>query len=349
MAKSYFLLDSFEDKISNSSQVGGIELSTLRGGPGDGMRIAWINTGSGLRFKVVIDRGMDIADAFMNQFGLAWISHQGVVSPDIYASRNDSWLYGLGGGLLVTCGLDHVGPPVDSPQGSFPLHGRIGMLPAELESVVQPDPLRGEYGMKICGRTLQTTALGNHLEIRRTISATLGSSKIMIRDRVTNLGNARASHMLLYHCNFGYPLVDEGTRILWKGSWISRGSADDNFIFNKANEEGFRRCLPPIPEHNGAGEAVAFIDADADRRGMSECGLYNDVLGLGVKLKFKKEQLPWITNWQHFGKNEYVVGLEPGTHPPVGNKRACDEGTLIYIEPGETRSYQLDLEILTND
>ena len=149
MAKSYYLLDSYEDKISNPCQVGGIELSELCGGPGDGVRIAWFNTGSGLRFKVVIDRGMDIADAFMNQFGLAWISRLGVAAPNIYARSGNSWLYGLGGGLLVTCGLDHVGPAADGPRGSFPLHGRIGMLPAVLESVVQPDPLRGEYGMSI--------------------------------------------------------------------------------------------------------------------------------------------------------------------------------------------------------
>lgn len=218
-----------------------------------------------------------------------------------------------------------------------------------LESVVQPDPLRGEYGMSICGRTLQTTALGHHLEIRRTISATLGASKIMVRDSVTNLGNRRAPHMLLYHCNFGYPLVDDGTRIIWKGRWVSRGGPGDDFIFNEANEQGFRRCLPPIPEHDGDGEAVAFIDVDADRRGTGECGLYNDNLGLGVKMKFKKGQLPWLTNWQHFGKNEYVVGLEPGTHPPVGSDRARQEGTMLYIEPGETRSYQLDMEILLND
>ena len=214
---------------------------------------------------------------------------------------------------------------------------------------MQPDPLRGEYGMSICGRTLQTTALGHHLEIRRTISATLGASKIMVRDSVTNLGNRRAPHMLLYHCNFGYPLVDDGTRIIWKGRWVSRGGPGDDFIFNEANEQGFRRCLPPIPEHDGDGEAVAFIDVDADRRGTGECGLYNDNLGLGVKMKFKKGQLPWLTNWQHFGKNEYVVGLEPGTHPPVGSDRARQEGTMLYIEPGETRSYQLDMEILLND
>ena len=65
-----FLLESYEDKISNYSQIGGIELATIRGGTGDGTQIAWFNTGSGLRFKVVIDYGLDIADAFINN--MAW-------------------------------------------------------------------------------------------------------------------------------------------------------------------------------------------------------------------------------------------------------------------------------------
>ena len=41
----------------------GIETFVLDDGPGRGVRIAWVNTGGGLRYKVVIDRGLDIADA----------------------------------------------------------------------------------------------------------------------------------------------------------------------------------------------------------------------------------------------------------------------------------------------
>lgn len=52
------------NKISNPAQLGGIETAILDNGTGRGTRIAWINTGTGLRYKVVIDRAMDIADAF---------------------------------------------------------------------------------------------------------------------------------------------------------------------------------------------------------------------------------------------------------------------------------------------
>ena len=60
-------VEIWSDKVSNVAQVGGIETSVLDNGLGRGVRIAWINTGSGLRCKVVIDRAMDIADTFYNQ------------------------------------------------------------------------------------------------------------------------------------------------------------------------------------------------------------------------------------------------------------------------------------------
>ena len=56
--------------------------------------------------------------------------------------------------------------------------------------------------------------------------------------------------------------------------------------------------------------------------------------------------MPWLTNWQHWGKGEYVTGLEPGTHPPIGQAKARAQGTLIHLAPGETRKYDLRFEVL---
>ena len=77
----------WSDKVSNVAQVGGIETSVLDNGLGRGVRIAWFNTGSGLRFKVVIDRAMDIADAFFNQYSIAWLSHPGVMAPQPFQTK----------------------------------------------------------------------------------------------------------------------------------------------------------------------------------------------------------------------------------------------------------------------
>ena len=102
---------SWTNKISNTAQLGGIETSVLDNGPGRGTRIAWFNTGSGLRFKVVLDRAMDIADTFYNQHSIAWLSHAGITAPQPFSNRGLDWLRTFGGGLLTTCGLSHVGGP----------------------------------------------------------------------------------------------------------------------------------------------------------------------------------------------------------------------------------------------
>jgi len=101
----------WQDKVGNFAQIGGIETSVLDNGPGKGTRMAWVNTGSGLRYKVVIDRGLDIVDAFYNQYSLAWLSHGGVTAPRPDANRGLEWLWSFAGGLLTTCGLTHVGGP----------------------------------------------------------------------------------------------------------------------------------------------------------------------------------------------------------------------------------------------
>ena len=335
----------WKDKLSHPAQLGGIETSVLDNGPGRGTRIAWINTGTGLRYKVVIDRAMDIADAFYNQHSLAWLSHGGVMAPQPLADRGAGWLRTFGGGLLTTCGLTHVGGPETDEHGERGLHDRISNTPAELISIEQPDPAGGQLNMSISGRMLQTQVFGPTLELKRTISGTLGQATITLRDEVTNRGNTGAPHMLLYHVNFGWPLVDEGARIDWKGDWQSRGGEQDDRIFNADND--FRTCPAPQEAHCGGGEAATFIRPVADEEGWATGHIHNPALDLAVDLCFCPKQMPWLTNWQHWGLGEYVAALEPGTHPPIGQAQARADGTLIWLAPGETRTYDLILNIHT--
>ena len=100
--------------------------------------------------------------------------------------------------------------------------------------------------------------------------------------------------------------------------------------------------------HNGFGEDVAFIQPDADADDRVRAGLYNPSLDFAFRMTFDKKQLPWLINWQHWCENEYVTALEPGTHPPIGQAQAREDGTLISLRPGEKRQYELVFDILTN-
>jgi len=340
-------LPEWSGKISNHAQVGGIETSVLDNGPGRGTRIAWVNTGTGLRYKIVIDRAMDIADAFFNQCSLVWLSHSGITAPQPFSAKGIDWLRTFGGGLLTTCGLSHVGGPEKDQFGERGLHGEISNMPAEIESIIQPDPAHGKLEMSMTGVIKYAPIFGPAFELRRTISGKIGQASISIHDEVINCGNVPAPHMILYHCNFGWPLTDEGTDILWNGNWKPRFENLHNRIFN--TENNFHKCPAPMEEHSGAGEDVGFIDISSDKTGKSVCGLYNSKINLALALRFHKKQLPWLTNWQHWGSGEYVTGLEPGTHPPIGQAKAREEKTLLFLAPGEQRNYDLEIELLFNE
>ena len=201
--------------------------------------------------------------------------------------------------------------------------------------------------MSITGIIKSTTIFGPSFELRRTISGKIGHASIIIHDEVMNRGNSPMPHMILYHCNFGWPLVDEGTDILWNGKWKPRFEEIHNHIFNTKND--FHRCPAPMKEHLGNGEDVGIIDINSDAEGKSVCGLYNSKINLALALRFQKKQLPWLINWQHWGQGEYVTGLEPSTHPLTGQAKAREDKTLLFLEPGEKRNYDLEIEVLFNE
>jgi len=337
----------WQNKVINPAQIAGIETSVLGNGSGRGVRIAWVNTGSGLRYKVVIDRGLDIADAFYNSYSLAWLSHAGITVPKAEAHQDWEWLYSFGGGLLTTCGLTHVGAPEKDEYGKRGLHGRISNLPAIVESIIQPNPMAGKLDMSITAIVKQSRVFGPNLELRRTLSSTVGRPTIKIRDVIVNRGNSPVPHMILYHCNFGWPLVDKGTEIIWRGKWETPGRDMDKEVF--ARDRDFYKCPDPLDSHRGSGESCAFVDIVSDSKGYCVAGLYNRRLSLALVMKFKKKQLPWLTNWQHWGPDEYVTALEPGTHPPIGQSKARQQKELIYLKPGRCKTYDLEITVFTDE
>ena len=331
------LLSKFKGKIINHNQLCGIETYTADNGNARGSRIAWVNTGSGLRFKVAIDRGLDIVDAFYGPYSLAWLSHVGLSAPRRDIGEGLHWLSNFSGGLVTTCGLSHVG----GPEEGHGLHGKYSNLPAELESVIQPCLCDDQPTMKITATIKEGSLFGPNLKLKRTITAFAGQSKIQINDRVCNAGNTDAPLMLLYHCNFGWPLVDEGCELFYDGDVKSRGGDGDNDIFNDSND--YKKCCAPQEKHNGFGEACGFITPKTGSDGLCTAGIKNPKLGITAQLKFKNTQLPCLTNWQHWGHGEYITGIEPGTNFPIGQKAAREQDRLTILKPHEKKRFRTNL------
>jgi hypothetical protein len=269
-------------------QVAGVRLMTLGDGVERGVRMLDFRTGSGLRFTVLVDRAMDIAEVEHSGRSMGWQSPTGFRHPGLHEVESEGgfgWARSFSG-FLVTCGLDHVLGPQDVPADNYNypykamakhgLHGRISTIPARLTGY-------GEvWDGDTCtlwaeGIVIQSAVFGENLHLHRRIEADVGTNTIRMTDRVVNAGFLPTPHMLLYHVNLGYPLLDEGARylapikdVLWAGH--------DGANY-RAQGVGYAQVPPPMDRFS---EQVWQHDMAADAVGEVPVALVNDALALGI-------------------------------------------------------------------
>ena len=94
--------------VGDLSQLVSVRTVRLTDGNEDGVRAADVRVTGGLSALVLLDRGMDLGPAWVAGQPLAWQSTTGIVGPAHFDET--SWLRSFHGGLLVTCGLQNVGP-----------------------------------------------------------------------------------------------------------------------------------------------------------------------------------------------------------------------------------------------
>ncbi|MEO0565239.1 MAG: DUF4432 family protein, partial [Chloroflexota bacterium] len=71
-----------------------------------------------------------------------------------------------------------------------------------------------DYRLEISGIVRQARLFGENLVLRRRISTALGSNTVTLNDSVTNEGFRVQPHMMLYHCNLGFPLLSAEAKLI---------------------------------------------------------------------------------------------------------------------------------------
>jgi len=332
-----------ESKVGDIAQIAGVRLGELGDGRERGVRVADFRTGSGFAFTVHIDRGLDIGAAEYAGAALAHRTAAGVVGPAYYEPEGIGWVKGFPCGLMTTCGLTFAGHPCEDQGKPLGLHGPASYIPATnvwADGVWQGD----EYEMFIQGKVREGYLFGDKLELTRRIWARLGESRLFISDRVTNYGATPAPHMIMYHCNFGFPLIDEGTELRTPSP---RGVEPAT----ESARAGVPRCKVFDAPKPGIGEEVFYHDLPAAEDGTVTVSLVNPRFqagrGLGVYLRYRQRELPVLVEWKMMGAGDYVVGLEPSNCHPIGGRAAeRARGTLVTLQPGESVEYQLEIGVL---
>ena len=112
-----------------------------------------------------------------------------------------------------------MGPPVQDGEESLGLHGRITNIPAE-DVCVSQDWQGDDYKIRVGGHGSPSQDVGECLVLHREITTQLGANALVVRDVVENAGDRPEPMMLLYHCNFGYPIVSADSRIYASGGGV---------------------------------------------------------------------------------------------------------------------------------
>ncbi|HEX3049985.1 MAG TPA: aldose 1-epimerase family protein [Aggregatilineaceae bacterium] len=317
-------------------QIAGIRMGELADGNERGVRTADFYTGSGFEFTVLPDRGLDIGVASYQGRPLAFKNAPGYVHPAYFEPEKLGWLRTFGGGLMTGCGLNWFGAPTVDNGQELGLHGRLSHTPARNVSV--GSEWQGEqYVIWIEGTVREAALFGPNLYLTRRISTALGSNRLRIEDTVINDGFIPAEHMMLYHCNFGFPVVSPDTVLDMDAETSPRDAiAETGFAH-------FRQFEAPT---HGRPEEVFYHRVTPDEEGYGKASLINPKLGLGVYVRFRMAELPCLVEWKCMASGWYVCGLEPATAWVTGRDIARQDGLLRVLQPGERISYAVEIGVI---
>ncbi len=328
--------DELRRVSGNMLQFGGVTPLELGEGRATGMRALLFRTGR-LTFLVMADRALDIAWCEIEGRPLAWMSGIGLTGPQYYEPEGLGWLRSFGGGLLATCGLMNAGPPSDDEGVHHGLHGRIGHAPAE-NFGYGAGWQDGEYVLWAQGRMREAVVFGEQLTLSRRIEARLGSATIQITDVITNEGWTDTPFMLLYHVNPGYPVLAESSRLHLRSRMTPRDEEAGRAmaLWNRGD-----------PPSEGFQEQVFFHEAEAGADGWATAALVNPELeggaGLGLGVRFRTAELPYMWQWRMLGEGTYVTGLEPANCGQNGRGVERPKGALRTLRSGERLEHRVDI------
>ena len=329
-------------RVGNVSQVASARHVVLDDGRAKGVAAIDFDTGAGLRFTVLPDRGMDISAASYKGRNLVYLTPNGEVHPAYYEPQGAGWLRTFFGGLLTTCGLTTIGAPGLDGDENLGLHGRYAAIPAR--QVCDRSRWDGDdYILEASGVMEESQLFGDKLRLTRTISSRAGAKTLVIHDVVENFGYRSSPFTILYHINFGFPLLDATSRAVI--------SAAESTPFNERSARGMAErlaCSDPVAGY----EEQNFLHRMAvDAEGSAYAALINPDLydGLGVYIKFDGHILPYLNEWKMMGEGDYVAALEPCNAPCENRGALRQKGLLPFLAPGEVQEIRVEIGVLEGE
>jgi hypothetical protein len=320
----------------------------LHGGRQEGSELIVVNNGL-LEMTLIPTRGMGILSAELGDIRLGWDSPvKEVVHPkfiNLQARGGLGWLEGFNE-WMVRCGLENNGQAGkdefinnmgDKAVMDLTLHGKIANIPAqEVEVLVER---QAPFRITIRGVVHERMVFGPKLELATAISTVPGSNAFRIQDVVTNRGAQPEEFEMLYHANFGKPLLEEGARFLVPAAQVTPFNA------NAARDvDRYNQFAGPTA---GYIEQVYLFRPLAGKDGKTTIALCNKAGDRAASMSYAIKELPYLTLWKNTSAEAdgYVTGLEPGTNYPNNRRVERLAGRVPKLAGGASHSMTLDIAI----
>lgn len=295
-------------------------------GSGDTAHVLEVTLDGGLRFEVLLDRGFDIGVAEFEGQILSWRSPVLDGRP-LSVPQGSDWLDRFTGGLLTTCGPNHVGAATVSD----PLHGQFSHRPA---SAVRVSPARGRAEARLRADVAFESIFGPSLRVEREIRAhhRNGTSTLSIRDRVRNTGSQVVPVAMLYHLNFGAPLFVPGSDI--------QSSPRLTSLRNGTSVTNWQTAPEPTDDIT----EWVFLHEYAPNSSRWETAHVTSPARLRVSLRWTTATLPYLHQWVLPTRGRWALGIEPST---VAMFEGSDPSIMVAptLRPSETRDQCIELII----
>ena len=314
----------------------GIKDYLYNDGPSRGMRAFDLKNGRNVQMTITADRGMDIPEFTFKGINIALHNKVGVRSPYLYVEdAATGFLKQFHGGLLTTCGITYAGAAGVDEGKELGLHGPVNNLPAEKVGAYV-DYEGDERVLKVCGEVHESEVFGTDMLMKREFTLHSESDKLCIKDTVINQSFAKQPVMLVYHVNFGYPILDDGAKCYFSATKIAPRT---DFA-----EEGMHNYADM--EEPGVGrDEQCYYHTEQLEEGEGFAMLHNEKLGIAAIVRFDKAVFPLMCEWKCMRAGEYALGLEPTTSGVVNRSVARELGDLTYLEAGEEREYNVSIEV----
>ncbi len=270
-------------KISNFGQVASMRRYTLTEGRGKGLDVIDCDNGS-IRFLLNVNKACDIMQLYHEGKNVSFLSK------NAFTDREIPFLNRFEGGMLYTCGLDSVGG-----RDGYELHGTLHNTPAGITRA-ECD----ENGIVIEAVIRDTALFGKNLVLKRRISSQIGGECVTLEDTLVNEGFRDEEYCLLYHINVGYPMLDEGARIV-----ADVAKCEPRTEWAGQNMDTAYEMSLPVPDQE---ETCYFLTLNTP-----EISLVNEKLGKKFTVSYSGETLPHFVEWKSMASGDYALGLEPCT------------------------------------